>query len=176
MEQIKNQIKAIIGLGNPTDKHYYQRHNIGFRILDRLADIYSGVWQEKNEQISATITINDQKIILIKPTTYMNNSGRVIPTLAKQGIKAENIVVVHDELELPFGSVKLKTGGSHKGHNGLRSIIGACGPDFMRVRCGIGRPLQRENVPDYVLQPFCEPDAAVDALINQATNFILSLI
>ena len=176
MEQVKNQIKAIIGLGNPTDKHYYQRHNIGFRILDHLADMYNGVWQEKNEQISATIIIKDQKIILIKPTTFMNNSGRVIPALAKQGIKAENILVVHDELELPFGTVKIKIGGSHKGHNGLRSIMGACGPDFVRIRAGIGRPVHKDNVPDYVLQPFSEPEPAVNTLIDQATDLILTLL
>ncbi len=176
MEQIKNQIKAIIGLGNPTNKHYYQRHNIGFRILDHLADLYNGVWQEKNETISCTITVKDQKIILLKPITYMNNSGRVIPSLTKQGIKAENILVVHDELELPFGTVKLKIGGSHKGHNGLRSIIGVCGPEFIRVRCGIARPTNKEDVPDYVLQPFSEPEAAVTTLIHQATDLILSLL
>ena len=106
----------------------------------------------------------------------MNSSGRVIPALAKQGIKAENILVVHDELELPFGTVKIKVGGSHKGHNGLRSIIGVCGPDFMRVRCGIGRPLDRDKVPDYVLQPFSEPEAAVDALIDQAVHIVLTLV
>jgi PTH1 family peptidyl-tRNA hydrolase len=84
----------------------------------------------------------------------MNASGRVIPFLQKKGIRAENLIVVHDELEKPFGSLALKMGGSARGHNGLRSIIGLAGPDFLRLRFGIGRPKRQEEVSDYVLQRF----------------------
>lgn len=172
MEEVKNSIKAIIGLGNPGPKHYYQRHNIGFRVLDALADMYGATWQIKGEAEQASITLNGHKVLLLKPQTFMNSSGRVVPALIKQGIKAENIAVVHDELEVPFGVVKHKVGGSHKGHNGLRSIIGVCGTDFMRIRCGIGRPAHKDDVPDYVLQNFDAPAGTVDRLIDDAVKVI----
>lgn len=106
----------------------------------------------------------------------MNDSGRVIPALLKQGIKAENILVVHDELEIPFGSVKLKLGGSHRGHNGLRSIIGVCGENFRRIRCGIGRPANKEDVPDYVLKPFSESEQQVEQMIAAAEVMIVDML
>lgn len=148
-------IKAIIGLGNPGPRYQKTRHNIGFMVLDALAEYYQAIWHKKNElMLEAVIKPADTEILLIKPLTSMNLSGKVISYLQKQGIKAENILVVHDELELPFGTVKTKTGGSAKGHNGLKSIIEYTGPYFHRLRVGIGRPANRENVPDYVLSPF----------------------
>ncbi len=99
-------IKAIIGLGNPGNRYYATRHNIGFRIVDALCTKYGGNWKAQDSMEVAHVVIGDKKILLIKPQTYMNESGRIIPALTKQGIKAENIVVVHDELELPFGSIK----------------------------------------------------------------------
>jgi len=168
-------IKVIIGLGNPGAKHYYQRHNIGFRVLDMLACSVGAAWQEKKQFEQASVTINDQNILLVKPHTYMNNSGLVIPMLTKQGIKPDEIVVVHDELELPFGSVKYKFEGSHKGHNGLRSIMGACGPAFGRIRCGIGRPDCRERVSEYVLEPFSEERKRVEGMIQDAIRIIEDL-
>lgn len=176
MEELKDKrIQAIIGLGNPGPKHYYQRHNIGFRVLDMLADMHGATWHTKGESEQASIIINGQKLLLIKPQTFMNTSGRVIPSLIKQGIKAENIVVVHDELEVPFGMVKYKFGGSHKGHNGLRSIIGVCGADFGRIRCGIGRPQTADEVPVYVLHNFSESEVAVTALLMRALELIESI-
>src|SRR5579872_2341140 len=100
-----NKIKAIIGLGNPGKQFHYTRHNIGFLVLDTLAESEHATWKEKENQEIAEIHVNGQKIILIKPQTFMNNSGKVIPSLLKQGIKAENILVVHDELEKPFGKI-----------------------------------------------------------------------
>jgi PTH1 family peptidyl-tRNA hydrolase len=105
----------------------------------------------------------------------MNDSGKVIPSLSKQGIKAENILVVHDELEKPFGDLSIRMGGSAKGHNGLRSIIGVCGMDFPRLRFGIGRPAQREEVPDYVLSNFSENQAELEQRIEQAVQMIEEL-
>ena len=116
-------IKVIIGLGNPGTKYQRTRHNIGFLILDALAEKYNASWHTKDNREVAEIEINGKKIILIKPQTFMNSSGKIIPSLLKQGVKPENILVVHDELEKPFGKVELKIGGSHRGHNGLRSII-----------------------------------------------------
>lgn len=165
---MKADIKVVIGLGNPGIAYRLQRHNIGFRVIDRLADKYQGKWQLKSLYEQAVITIHDKKIILIKPQTFMNNSGKVIPFLQKQGIAAENILVVHDELEKPFGSLTFKQGGSHKGHNGLKSVISFCGSDFWRLRFGIGRPENKEDVPQYVLSNFHELSQEIDKLIDQA--------
>ncbi len=148
------QIKAVIGLGNPGPRFHGTRHSIGFMVVDALAERYQGSWQKKDEMELAQIRINDHPLLLIKPQTFMNASGRVIPFLQKKGIKAENMLVVHDELEKPFGSLALKMGGSARGHNGLRSIISVAGPDFLRLRFGIGRPERKEEVGDYVLQRF----------------------
>jgi len=172
-QQQTPSIKAIIGLGNPGRQYSRNRHNIGFRIVDALADKYGASWQTKDAMEYTTVTINGQNIILIKPQTFMNSSGKVCPYLAKQGIKAENIVVVHDELELPFGHIKTKVGGSAKGHNGLKSIIAACGELFNRLRFGIGRPEQRERVPDYVLENFSED---VEPYIEKAVSAIVQML
>lgn len=166
-------IKAIIGLGNPGHSYYYHRHSIGFRILDVLADTYSTSWRTKENMELAEIVINGYKVFLVKPQTYMNSSGGVIPFLKKQGIEASDIMVVHDELELPFGKIAVKTGGSHKGHNGLKSIIEKIGPDFHRLRFGIGRPSRKEEVPDYVLKNFSEPEEIVGELIQNAIRTLL---
>ncbi len=168
---MKYSIKAIIGLGNPGAKYHHNRHNIGFLVLDALAEKYNSGWQKKTDQEVAECIINGQKIILIKPQTFMNSSGKIIPSLAKQGIKAENILVVHDELEKPFASLAIKTGGSHRGHNGLRSIIEACGAEFHRLRFGIGRPENKEDVPDYVLSNFSKNEI-IQPIIDQAIEMI----
>lgn len=165
-------IKALIGLGNPGPKFVYTRHNIGFRVLDALAEKYGADWTNQHNVQKSTITINDQTLLLVKPQTFMNNSGEAIPGLKKQGIHAENILVVHDELEKPFGNVSIKQGGSAKGHNGLRSLIQYTGPDFWRVRVGIGRPQEKEQVPHYVLENFSEPQESVESSIQKAITLI----
>jgi len=164
-------IKAIIGLGNPGTKFHNNRHNIGFLIVDALAEKHNASWHKKEDRETADVQIDDKKIILIKPQTFMNSSGKIIPSLLKQGIKAENILVVHDELEKPFGKVEIKTGGSHRGHNGLRSIMEFCGADFHRLRFGIGRPENKEDVPDYVLSNFAKNEN-IGPVIDQAVELI----
>lgn len=166
---------AIIGLGNPGPQYSFNRHNIGFLVLDMLSDRYSGSWQKKELMELSSIRINEQKVILIKPQTFMNDSGKVIPFLNKQGIKAENILVVHDELEYKFGKIKIRFGGSARGHNGLRSIIQHCGKDFYRLRFGIGRPEQKEMVGSYVLQNFTESAEELEKLIEQAVEILEEL-
>ena len=135
-----------------------------------MAKKYHASWQKGTLQEESRITIGDDSLMLIKPQTFMNSSGNVLPSLLKKGIKHNEILVVHDELEKPFGSVAIKEGGSARGHNGLKSIIEKIGPDFFRVRIGIGRPEQREHVPDYVLEPFNEPSEKVDAILEKAVN------
>ncbi|RTL06834.1 aminoacyl-tRNA hydrolase [Candidatus Dependentiae bacterium] len=169
-------IKAIIGLGNPGPVHFFQRHNIGFRIVDKLADQYNTTWSHKPLMDVATIHVNNKEILLIKPQTFMNSSGKVVPFLAKQGIQVTNILVIHDELEKPFGNLSFKQGGSHKGHNGLKSIIEQYGADFLRFRFGIGRPRLKEDVPKYVLQNFDNNTEMVDPLISQAMQMITNKI
>jgi len=153
-------------------KYYYTRHSIGFRVVDELARKHDGVWESKKNMEIAKIVIHGKKIMLVKPETFMNDSGNVIPFLQKQGIKPENILVVHDELEKPFSALAFKIGGSHRGHNGLRSIIAVCGPDFARLRFGLGRPESKNDVGSYVLQNFAQDPKAVEQGIGQAVTMI----
>ena len=172
----KLEIKVIIGLGNPGPTYYATRHNIGFRVVDALADQNYGSWQLKQNMEISSITLHDHKILLVKPMTYMNDSGKVLSYLTKQGIAQENILVVHDELELPFGSLKLKFDGSAKGHNGLKSIMAHGGSNFLRLRFGVNRPIDRNEVPDYVLAKFREPQNLIDEKIDEAVNLISDYI
>lgn len=168
----EKNIKAIIGLGNPGHQYRNNRHNIGFKVLDALAEQHSASWAEKPLVHVTEIQLNNKKMILIKPQTFMNSSGQVIPFLQKKGIEPENILVVHDELEKKFGSIMIRQGGSHRGHNGLRSIIGVCGQDFWRIRFGVGRPENKDDVSDYVLSNFQEDPAEIDRLIGQVLKLI----
>jgi len=175
---IKN-IKAIVGLGNPGQKYYRHRHSIGFRILDAMAEGFgSSGWQHSDKMETTTIFLpgfdeHRQSILLIKPTTYMNDSGKVFPWLQKKGIKSDQIVVVHDELEKPFGKHILRLGGSHRGHNGLRSIIDMIGKDFWRLRFGVGRPDDKQEVPNYVLSNFpSHQEAQLPLMINQVITLM----
>lgn len=165
-------IKAIIGLGNPGPRFTNTRHNIGFMVVDALAEQQSVSFRSQDNLEHATVQIHGQPVILVKPQTFMNDSGKVLPWLQKKGIAPEDILVVHDELEFPFGKVTHRIGGSARGHNGLRSIITHVGENFQRLRCGISRPDQREQVANYVLERFKEPKAAVDAMIVGAIELI----
>src|SRR5436189_6443097 len=103
MVAINSPIKIIIDLGNPGKQYQYTRHNAGFLVIDELAEKHNAHWEQKKDMEVAEIVINDEKILLIKPQTFMNNSGKVIPLLLKQGIRVENLLVIHDELEKAFG-------------------------------------------------------------------------
>jgi len=172
MEKKISDIKAVIGLGNPGKKYYTTRHSIGFRILDALAQRNGVSWKEKDNMELTEINVDGKNILLIKPQTFMNDSGKVIPFLLKKGITPENIVVVHDELEMPFGKMKIKKGGSARGHNGLRSIIDVIGKDFYRLSFGIARPEKREDVADYVLRDFAEHADIVEEFIEEAVDML----
>ena len=103
-----SKIKVIIGLGNPGRQYHNTRHNIGFLVLDALAQQHNASWQKKGDYEYTTIDVNNKKIMLIKPQTFMNSSGKIIPSVLKQGLKPENLLVVHDELEKPFGKIEFK--------------------------------------------------------------------
>jgi peptidyl-tRNA hydrolase, PTH1 family len=171
-------IKAIIGLGNPGAAYARNRHSIGFCVLNALAEKYHASWQHGDLMEYATITVHDttgapHSMLLIKPQTFMNNSGRVLPFVQKKGIKPEQIMVIHDELEKQFGKIVIKFGGSHKGHNGLKSIMSIIGADFWHLAFGIGRPADKNDVPAYVLSNFSADEASrVPELINQSLALV----
>jgi peptidyl-tRNA hydrolase, PTH1 family len=168
-------IQAIIGLGNPGTKYAKNRHSIGFRIVDELVQQCGSSWHDTDVMAHATITLMDHPVIVIKPQTFMNNSGRVVPWLQKKGIKPEQILVVHDELEKKFGQLAIRQGGSHRGHNGLRSLMEFMGPDFWRLRFGIGRPPDKDAVSEYVLSDFSKTEEEqIRGLIDQAIGLISS--
>jgi peptidyl-tRNA hydrolase, PTH1 family len=136
----------VVGLGNPGRSYERTRHNVGFLVADELARRYGGSWRRRKRAEVAPVSLGFEEVALLKPTTYMNNSGAALAEHA-----AEDLIVVHDDLDLPEGDVRVKVGGGAGGHNGLRSLIGRLGPDFVRVRVGIGRPPNAMNVTDYVL-------------------------
>jgi peptidyl-tRNA hydrolase, PTH1 family len=167
------QWRVIMGLGNPGKQYSTTRHNIGFVIVDTLAEKYHGHWQSKYDALVCTIAIDGHPLTLVKPQTFMNSSGTVIKHVIKQPHNSAELLVVHDELELPFGTIKFKNGGSHKGHNGLKSIIESYGPDFDRLRFGIGRPADQSEVPEYVLSPFTTAQKPeLPAVIDHAIRLI----
>ena len=173
---ITKQIKAIIGLGNPGPKFHFTPHNIGFLILDQLCEQYHGVWSEKKEAITASISMNDHQLLLVKPQTFMNNSGQILGQLHKSGIKQDNILVVHDEIDFAFGKITLKDGGSARGHNGLRSLIAHGGDNFLRLRVGVGRPDNPADVGHFVTAQFTESPEQVGELIDNACQIIQKII
>ncbi len=174
MQKIVVVPKVIVGLGNPGPQFIFNRHNIGFRVIDALAAAHGGQWKARDTMEACQIVINGSKVLLVKPQTYMNQSGAIIPYLKKQGFGPEDALVVHDELELPFSKIVVRIGGSARGHNGLKSLINAWGEPFARLRFGIGRPERKEDVPQYVLQNF-EDRTETDQLIEQAIGVIEEL-
>lgn len=173
---LTQQIKAIVGLGNPGPRYAHTPHNIGFLILDRLAEMFNGSWTEKQNMQLSTININGHELLLIKPQTFMNNSGEILSHLSKRGIKIDNLFVVHDEIDFDFGKINIKHGGSARGHNGLRSLIAHGGPDFIRLRCGVGRPEHQADVGNFVIAPFKQNEIEINNLINAAIDQIQTLL
>lgn len=159
-------IKAIIGLGNPGAKFELTRHNIGFLVVDEIAQQHNAQWVGGKNMLYAEAQIMSNgefsKVWLVKPQTFMNSSGEVMGWLTKKGVKANEVLVVHDELEKKFGTFMTRFGGSARGHNGLRSIISFIGADFWRLRIGIDRPKEKSQVGNYVLQRFAP--AEIDRL------------
>jgi peptidyl-tRNA hydrolase, PTH1 family len=137
---------VVVGLGNPGRSYERTRHNAGYLVVDELAKRHAGSWRKKKKSEATPISVGPTNATLLKPATFMNNSGSAVADY-----KPENLVVVHDDLDLEAGTVRVKVGGGAGGHNGLRSIIGRLGNDFIRVRIGIGRPPAGVGVTDYVL-------------------------
>ncbi|MGD8588372.1 MAG: aminoacyl-tRNA hydrolase [Chromatiales bacterium] len=162
-------IKLIVGLGNPGKEYEQTRHNAGFWFVDLLARLHGTSFKTESRHLGHTgrIILHGRECRLLKPATYMNRSGQSVSSLANYyRITPEEILVAHDELDLPAGGIRLKSGGGHAGHNGLRDIISASGSrDFQRLRIGIDHPQDRAAVVDYVLS---RPSKADRQAIEQA--------
>ncbi|HJX78715.1 aminoacyl-tRNA hydrolase [Glutamicibacter sp.] len=153
----------VAGLGNPGPGYAGNRHNVGQMVLDELAKRVGSKFKthpSRAQIIQGRVTVGGPRVVLAKPMTYMNVSGGPVANLAKFfGIGVENLIVVHDEIDIPFDTVKLKRGGGEGGHNGLRDISKAMGSkDYLRVRAGVGRPAGRMDTADWVLQDFSKSE------------------
>ena len=149
-----------VGLGNPTPNSENNRHNIGFKIIDSINKTFGLSKQKpKFKGLLTTGNIGNKKVYAIKPLTFMNNSGICIRELIEYfKIEAEDVIVFHDDLDIEFGKIKAKFGGSNAGHNGIASIDKFIGKDYSRVRIGIGKPQTKSSISDYVLNDFNEDE------------------
>ncbi|EEE39150.1 peptidyl-tRNA hydrolase [Rhodobacteraceae bacterium KLH11] len=154
-------MKLFVGLGNPGAKYARNRHNIGFMAMDRIAGDHGfGPWKSKFQAEIAEGRLGSQKILLLKPQTFMNRSGQSVGEAMRfYKLDSTDVTVFHDELDLAPGKVRVKAGGGHAGHNGLRSIHDHISPAYDRVRLGIGHPGRKEMVSPYVLSDFAKADA-----------------
>jgi PTH1 family peptidyl-tRNA hydrolase len=148
----------VVGLGNPGPQYAKTRHNVGFMVADLLAGRMGAAFKVHKKSGAEIVTgrLGHKPVVLAKPRTYMNESGRQVGPLAKfYSVSPADVIVIHDELDLDFGQVRLKLGGGEGGHNGLRSVANALGTkDFQRVRIGIGRPPGRKDPAEFVLENF----------------------
>lgn len=153
-------MKLIVGLGNHGAKYAKNRHNIGFMALDQIASDHGFAgWKGKHQGAINEGRFGSERAVLLKPETFMNNSGQSVQAAMRfYKLDPEEVIVLHDELDLAPGKVKCKTGGGHAGHNGLRSIHAHIGPEYHRVRLGIGHPGHKDAVAGYVLRDFAKAE------------------
>lgn len=166
-------IRLLAGLGNPGSDYEGTRHNVGFWLADELARVHGGTFRREAKfhgQV-CRVTVSGRDLWLLKPMTYMNRSGESVGALCHYlKVAPEELLVAHDELDLPVGTARLKAGGGHAGHNGLRDIVSVLGtPDFLRIRIGIAHPGDRTGVVNYVLgRPSKEDESAIRAALDKA--------
>jgi len=178
---LSSRIKLIVGLGNPGREYENTRHNAGFWFVDAVARRAGGDFRmdDKYHGETCKVRLYDHELWLLKPQTFMNRSGQAVSALVRfYKIQPEEILVAHDELDLPAGAVRLKQGGGHGGHNGLRDTIAQLGSrEFMRLRLGIGHPGHSSQVTNYVLSkaPQAEREAVVNA-IDDAVDLLPHLL
>lgn len=162
-------LRAIIGLGNPGTGYARTRHNAGFWFADRVAEAHGGAFRKEARFHGelAEVAVAGERLMLLKPLTYMNGSGRAAQALmAFHKLQPDQLLVVHDELDLPPGAARLKVGGGHGGHNGLRDLHAQVGAEYRRLRIGVGHPGQKELVTNYLTSG--RPTAAEQTLIDEA--------
>lgn len=158
-------LRLIAGLGNPGVRYARTRHNAGFLVVDALANAAQGagcVWKEEGAALSLRAKLGASDVILVKPQSFMNRSGEPLQELLRYyRIEVSSLVVVHDEIDIPFGALRVKQGGGDGGHNGIKSIVRSVGSsEFARVRFGVGRPLnQNMDVADWVLEKFSDTES-----------------
>jgi PTH1 family peptidyl-tRNA hydrolase len=173
-------LAIIAGLGNPGPEHRFTRHNAGFWFVDALAHALGAQFRSHARYHGeiCRVPLDGREVVLLKPQTYMNRSGLSVRALLDYlKVPAGQLLVVHDELDLPAGTARFKLGGGHGGHNGLRDTITHCGPDFWRLRLGIGHPGDKSQVIDYVLQRATPADEqallqAIDAALQALPVFV----
>jgi PTH1 family peptidyl-tRNA hydrolase len=163
------------GLGNPDPKHANNRHNVGFKLIDALNKNFGLSKQKpKFKGLLTNGQVEEHKVIVVKPLTFMNNSGMCIREITDyHRIKTNNIFVFHDDMDIEIGKIKAKIGGSSGGHNGIKSIDDSIGPDYNRIRIGIGHPGDKELVDKHVLNDFTEEEKII---IDQVTKKIFKNI
>ncbi|MFS0895654.1 aminoacyl-tRNA hydrolase [Microbacterium sp. 179-I 3D3 NHS] len=172
----------VVGLGNPGPRYESTRHNVGQMVVDEIAARRGESFREHKagaRVIETWLRPGADKLVLAEPNTFMNVSGAPVAALARFfSVPAERIIVVHDELDIPFDTVKLKVGGGHGGHNGVRDVARALGTaDFPRVRVGIGRPVGRQDPADWVLAPFGKDErATLPILVSDAADAVELLV
>jgi PTH1 family peptidyl-tRNA hydrolase len=169
----------LVGLGNPGPDYAPHRHNVGFMALDRIAARHNfSAAKSRFRAVTLEGRIGASKVLGIKPTTYMNNSGEAVAEAAQfYKLPPERVIVLYDELDLAPGKMKAKKGGGAAGHNGIRSIDAAIGPDFWRVRIGIGHPGRKEAVLGYVLHAFAKSDRVwLDPMLDAIADDIETMI
>lgn len=157
----------IVGLGNPGAEYHRTRHNLGFEVVDVLARRHGGSWRTSRQRAEVCeVQLAAGRVVLAKPQTYMNVSGESVKALLRHhDLGVSEMLVVHDELDLPLGVVRIKSGGGTAGHNGLKSVVACVGTrDFVRLRLGVGRPPGRIPGADFVLKPF-RSDEVEDAAV-----------
>ncbi len=166
-------MRLFVGLGNPGSKYAGNRHNIGFMAIDEIVRRHGfAPWRRRFQGETSEGTFGSERVVVLKPATYMNESGRAVAEAANFfKIPHGNVVVFHDEIELPPAKLRVKVGGGIAGHNGLRSLTECIGNDYQRVRMGVGHPGIKEIVPNYVLHDFSKDDRAwVEAMIDAVAD------
>jgi PTH1 family peptidyl-tRNA hydrolase len=178
-EQASTLDLLVVGLGNPGREYASTRHNVGFMVADELARRHDGSWRSKFSGEVADVRVNGARLALLKPQTYMNESGRSVAAAAKfYKVDPEGLLAVHDEVDLDLGRMQARLGGGLAGHNGLRSLASALKtPEFLRLRIGVGRPERGDPRPvaDWVLSPF-DPEVDVGALVGRAADAVETLV
>jgi PTH1 family peptidyl-tRNA hydrolase len=169
----------VVGLGNPGPEYAGNRHNIGFMVVDLLAERIGGKFKShksRSQVLEGRLT--GQRVVLAKPMSFMNTSGGPVTALRDfYKVAADRLVVVHDELDIPYATLRLKRGGGDNGHNGLKSITKSLGPEYYRVRCGVGRPPGRMEVATYVLRDFSSTERKeLDWFVDRAADSVEALL
>jgi PTH1 family peptidyl-tRNA hydrolase len=178
-EQASTLDLLVVGLGNPGREYERTRHNAGWLALDELARRHNGSWRSKFSGSLAEVRVGDAKVALLKPETYMNESGRSVGAAARFfKVTPEQVLVVHDDVDLESGRLQARSGGGLAGHNGLRSLAQHLGSqDFLRLRVGVGRPGRgdQRSVADWVLSPF-SPEEDADALVWKSADAVEAIV